>query len=102
MPGLTLKNIVPLAGYLLVQPAEAQQQTSSGIYLPSAGEEKPQLGSVVAVGADTTNEHGVAVTAPVKKGDTVIYKKWGGNEVKLADGKEVQLMKFEDIIAQVK
>lgn len=102
MTGLSVKNIVPLAGYLLVEPAEAQQQTASGIYLPSAGEEKPQVGTVIAVGADSVNDHGVAVKAPVKKGDSVIYKKWGGNEVKLADGKEVQLMKFEDIIAQVK
>lgn len=102
MAELTIKNIVPLAGYVLVEPAEAQQQTASGIYLPSAGEEKPQIGSVVAVGADTVTEQGVAVKAPVKKGDAVIYKKWGGNEVKLADGKEVQLMKFEDIIAVVK
>lgn len=102
MAVLTVKNIVPLAGFVVVEPAEAQTQTASGIYLPNAGEEKPQLGTVVAVGEDTVNEHGVAVKCPVKKGDSVIYKKWGGNEVKLSQGKEVQVMKFEDIIAMVK
>ncbi len=102
MAGLTVKNIVPLAGFVVVEPVEAQQQTASGIYLPSGGEEKPQLGTVMAISADTTNEHGVKTVCPVKKGDQVIYKKWGGNEVKLSDGKEVQVMKFEDLIAVVK
>ncbi len=102
MAELTVKNIAPLAGFVVVEPAEAQRQTSSGIYLPSGGEEKPQVGKVVAVGGDTVNEHGVVVKAPVKKDDTVLYKKWGGNEIKLADGKEVQVMKFEDLIAVIK
>lgn len=101
MAGLSAKSIIPAAGYILVEPAEAQQQTASGIYLPSAGEEKPQMGTVLAVG-EATYVDGREVKSPVKKGDSVIYKKWGGNEVKLADGQEVQLMKFEDVIATVK
>ena len=100
MAELTVKNIVPLSGYVLVEQVEAQKQTASGIYLPNAGEEKPQMGTVVSVG-DATYVDGREVKSPVKKGDSVIYKKWGGNEIKLKDGKEVQIMKFEDIIALV-
>jgi chaperonin GroES len=97
---LTVKNINPLPGYILVEPAEPETKTDSGIYLPSNSEEKPQHGSVVACG-DTAQIDGQEVKCPVKKGDQVIYKKWGGNEIKVAD-KELQLLKFEDVLATVK
>ncbi len=101
MAELTVKKIQPLAGYVVVEPQEAQSQTASGIYLPTAGEEKPQVGTVVSISDSFVNEHGTKVTCPVKVGDHVLYKKWGGNEVK-ADGKEIQVLKFEDLIAVVK
>lgn len=100
MAGLTVKNIRPLAGYVVVEPQEAQAQTSSGIYLPTGSEEKPQVGNVVAVSESVVTEHGKEVKCPVKVGDAVLYKKWGGNEVK-ADGKEIQILKYEDLIAVV-
>jgi len=101
MKSLSVSKIQPLAGYVLVKPAQAQTQTSTGIYLPENDTEKPQNGEVLAVG-DSVWESGVKeVKSPVKKGDQVIYKKWGGNEVKIEDI-EYQFLKFEDILAVVK
>ncbi len=92
-------NLVPTPGYLVILPLEAQTKTASGIYLPdSATGEKPQKGKVLAVGADEVTETGKLRKTPCKVGDTVIYKKWGGNEVKI-DGVEYLFSKFEDVLA---
>ncbi len=92
-------NLVPTAGYILIEPYEAQTKTDSGIYLPdSATGEKPQKGKVLAVGDDEVTDSGAKKKAPVKVGDTVIYKKWGGNEVKI-ESKEYLFVKFEDVLA---
>jgi chaperonin GroES len=101
MAGLTVKNIRPLAGYVVVEPQEAASQTSSGIYLPTGSEEKPQVGTVVAISESMITPDGTKISCPVKVGDGVLYKKWGGNEVK-AEGKEIQILKYEDLIAVVK
>lgn len=93
-------NVKPLAGYVLVEPKEAQTRTASGIILPeSATEEKPQEGKVLATGEALVID-GKTVECPVKSGDTVIYKKWGTNEIKVGD-KEYFLIKFEDLMAVV-
>lgn len=92
-------NLTPTAGYLLIEPQEAQQKTDSGIYLPdNANTEKPQRGTVLAVGADEVTDSGATRKSPAKVGDVVIYKKWGGNEVKI-DNKEYLISKFEDVLA---
>lgn len=92
-------NIKPSAGYLLIEPAETQTKTDSGIYLPdSAASEKPQKGKVLAVGPDEVTEKGLKKTRPANIGDIVFYKKWGGNEVKI-DSKEYLFVKFEDVLA---
>lgn len=96
---IKVSDLKPLAGYVLVEPAAAQKQTASGIYLPESGDEKPQYGKVLACGADTV-DHGEKLSCPVKKGDSVLYKKWGGNEFKVAD-REYQFLKFEDLIAVI-
>lgn len=98
---VTVSQLNPLPGYVLVEPDKAQKQTDSGIYLPDSHDEKPQQGTVLAVGDAWETEHGATIKAPVKKGATVIYKKWGGNDVKLGDI-EYQFLKFEDILAIVK
>lgn len=98
---LKANNLQPLPGYILVEPAEVEKQTASGIYLPDSHDEKPQQGNVLAVGDNWNTEHGATIKAPVKKGDTVVYKKWGGNDVKIGS-KEYQFLKFEDILAVVK
>jgi chaperonin GroES len=94
-------NLVPSAGYLIVEPVVAQEKTAGGIYLPdNANSEKPQQGTVLAVGADETTDSGAKKSSPVKTGDKVIYKKWGGNEVKI-EGKDYLFVKFEDILAVI-
>lgn len=93
-------KLKPTAGYLLVEPLEAEEKTSAGIYLPESASEKPQKGKVLAVGDDEITDSGTKKKAPVKVGDTVIYKKWGGSEVTI-DGVEYLFSKFEDILAVV-
>ena len=94
----TKLNLKPAAGYLIIEPLEAETKTASGIYLPDNVSEKPQKGKVLAVGADEVTEHGAKKASPVKVGDVVVYKKWGGSEVKI-DNKEYLFAKFEDILA---
>jgi chaperonin GroES len=94
-------KLYPAPGYLLIEPSDTQTKTLSGIYLPDSAGEKPQQGKVVAVGDDEVNDKGVKLKSPVSKSDVVIYKKWGGNEVKI-DGIEYLFVKFEDILATVK
>ena len=91
-------NLKPSAGYLLIEPVEKETKTASGIYLPDSAEEKPQKGKVLAVGADEITDSGAKKTSPAKVGDIVIYKKWGGNEVKI-ENKEYLFSKFEDVLA---
>ena len=95
-----LSSIKPTGGYVLIEPEEQAKQTTSGIYLPdSASGEKPQQGKILAVGGSIFAD-GKETNSPAKKGDVVIYKKWGGNEVKI-DGKEYLFVKFEDILALI-
>ena len=91
-------NLRPAAGYLVIQPLDAQTRTDSGIYLPDSAGEKPQKGKVLAVGPDEVTDSGAKRSSPAKVGDIVIYKKWGGNEVKI-DSVEYLFSKFEDILA---
>lgn len=102
MKTLNIKNIQPTAGYVLVEPAKVEEKTVSGIILPENESEKPQYGVVLAVGANLdccdTKDCDCVCEAPVKVGNKVIYKKWGGNEFKI-DETEYQFLKFEDILA---
>lgn len=97
---VSISKVSPLPGYVLVEPARQQKQTASGIYLPDSADEKPQYGTVLAVGA-AIHDDGIKVESPVKKGDKVIYKKWGGNDFKI-DDTEYQFLKFEDLLAVIK
>lgn len=98
----TKLNLKPTAGYILIEPLEKEVKTSSGIYLPDTASEKPQKGKVLAVGADEMADCkcscGCKKTSPCKKNDVVIYKKWGGNEVKIGNI-EYLFVKFEDVLA---
>ena len=98
LTGASKMKLQPTAGYIIVEPLEAETKTASGIYLPDSASEKPAKGKVLAVGPDEITESGTKRLSPVKKGDIVFYKKWGGNEVKIA-GKEYLFTKFEDILA---
>ena len=91
-------NIKPLMGYVVVLPSEAETRTASGLYLPDSAQEKPAQGTVVAIGDIIKLENGRELGAPVNVGDKVIYKKWGGDEIKL-NGVEYKLVKFDDLVA---
>lgn len=94
----SIDKLQPTRGYVLLEPVKREKKTSSGIYLPDSHDEKPQEAKVLAVGPDEPKRK-----APCQKGDLVIYKKWGGDEVKLGLGeKEYLFVKFEDILAIVK
>lgn len=94
------KKLAPMPGYVLVEPAEKQTKTAGGIYLPDSVGDKPQAGTVIAVG-DAIYKDGREIIAPVKVGSRVVYKKWGGNDVKM-NGVEYQFLQFEDILAVIK
>lgn len=91
-------KLKPTAGYVLIKPIEAERRTASGIVLPESHDEKTQRGKVIAIGPEEVTDSGVKRSAPCKKGDIVIHKQWGGNEVKI-EGKEYLFVKFEDILA---
>ena len=90
----------PLFDNVLVKPLEAEEKTASGILLPDSAKEKPQIGQVMAVGPGTTNDHGQPVKMVVKVGQKVMYKKWGGNDIKV-DGQEWTIVEQKDILAIV-
>lgn len=91
-------SVKPLMGYVLVQPDQAQEKTAGGIYLPESAQEKPAQGVVLAFGEDIVLDSGKSIKSPVKVGDKVVYKKWGGDEIKI-EGKELKLVKFDDLMA---
>lgn len=86
-------NIKPLADRVVIEPMEAETKTASGIYIPDSAKEKPQQGKVVAVGKGTKDE-----PTTVKVGDTVLYGKYAGTELKL-DGADYLIMRESDIFA---
>jgi chaperonin GroES len=93
-------NIQPLFDNVLIEPAEGEDVLPSGIVLPDSVKEKPQMGFVRAVGTGTTDDKGKVVKMVVKVGQKVMYKKWGGNEVKVS-GKEWTIVEQKDILAIV-
>lgn len=95
------KNIKPLFGNVLIKPLEAEEQTASGIVLPDSAKEKPQVGLVMAVGPGEVDDGEIVKgSMMVKVGDKVMYKKWGGNEVKV-NGEEWTIVEQKDILAIV-
>ncbi|MCQ2368131.1 MAG: co-chaperone GroES [Kiritimatiellae bacterium] len=90
-------TIKPLGDRVLVEPQEEKEQSIGGIIIPDAAKEKPMQGTVIAVGKKT-DDNGKEIAFDVKVGDTVLLPKYGGTEVKV-DGKKLQLMREEDILA---
>ena len=95
-----MKNIKPLSDYLLIEPLEKETTLPSGIVIPDSAKEKPQEGKVIAVGPGRITDSGGIVKMNVKEGNVVMYKKWGGTEIKI-EGKEMILIKEEDVLAIV-
>lgn len=95
-----MAKIKPLFDNVLIEPLERETTTPSGIVIPDTAKEKPQEGKIVAVGSGGTDSEGKKIEMTVKKGDIVMYKKWGGTEIKV-EGKDMLLVKQEDILAIV-
>ena len=96
-----MTNINPVRDYILIEPLTRETTTASGIVIPDTVKEKPQEGKIVAMGPGRFNEDGdQRIPFEVKLGDVVMYKKWSGTEVKV-DGKDMILVKEEDILAVI-
>ncbi len=90
-------KITPLHDRVLVKRIEEEQKTAGGIIIPDSAQEKPTKGEIVAAGKGSKDENGNVVPLDVKEGDTVLFAKWGGTEVKV-DGDELLIMKESDIL----
>jgi len=93
--GLSLK---PLADRVVVEPAPAEDKSAGGIILPDTAQEKPQQGTVVAVGPGKVSDAGSKIDMTVKKSDKVLYGKYSGSEVTF-DGVDYVIMRESDILA---
>jgi chaperonin GroES len=96
--GMAVK-LQPMADRVLVKPTEREEKTKSGIYLPDTVKEKPQEGKVIAVGPGRMTEDGKRVALDVKVGDTVLYARYGGAEIKV-DDEELIILREADILAK--
>lgn len=94
-------NLKPLADRVIVEPMEEEEVTSSGIILPETAKEKPQRGTLIAVGPGKKDEQGKVIPMDVKVGDVVLYAKYAGTEVKLDGGRQVLVLRESDILAIV-
>ena len=92
-------KIKPLSNHILIEPIKEEEKTKTGILLPETAEkERPEQGKVIAVGPGRKTPSGKIIPLDVKKGDLVLFKKYGPDEVKIGD-KEYLIAKEEDILA---
>jgi chaperonin GroES len=98
---MKIENIKPLHDFVLIEPAEQETTLPSGLVIPDSAKEKPQRGKIVAAGTGKTKDNGEVKKLAVKVGDLVLYKKWGGTELKV-EGKDLLMMREDDIIAVIK
>jgi chaperonin GroES len=90
----------PLHDRVLVRRIDAEEKTAGGIIIPDTAKEKPSQGEVIAVGPGGRDEAGKLIPIDIKVGDTVLFGKWSGTEVKI-DGKELLIMKESDILGVI-
>ena len=90
----------PLHDRVLVEPLDAEQKTAGGIIIPDTAQEKPMEGRIVAVGSGNKDDDGKIRPLDVKKGDRILYGRYGGTEVKI-DGKDLLIVKESDIMGVV-
>ncbi len=93
-------NLKPLGSRVVVEPIEMEDVTASGIVLPETAKEKPQKGKVLSVGAGDRDENGKRIAMDVKAGDTVLFAKYAGTEIKI-DGKKLLILRESDLLAIV-
>ena len=98
MKSNTRLNLRPLGDRVVVEPAAADDHTTSGLFLPETAKEKPQKGKVVAAGPGNRTEKGERIPLDIKVEDTVLYAKYGGTTIKL-DGYEYLILREADVLA---
>src|SRR5687767_2345554 len=93
-------NLRPLGDRVVIEPQERDERTESGLYIPETAKEKPQQGTILAVGEGRRDESGERINMDVQQGQTVLYAKYAGTEIKV-DGKKLLILKESDILAIV-
>ena len=91
-------NLKPLGDRVIIKQDEAEETTASGLYLATEAKEKPQTGTVLAVGEGKLAKDGKLIPVPVKEGDKVLYGKYGGTEITV-DGEDVMILRADDLYA---
>jgi len=91
-------NVRPLNDRVLVKRVEESDKTAGGLYIPDSAKEKPQRGKVLAAGSGRVGSDGERVALDVKKGDEVLFGKYGGTEINI-DGDDLMILKEDDILA---
>lgn len=93
-------NLRPLQDRIIVKRLEEENKTSGGIYIPDTAKEKPQKGEIIAVGKGKLTEDGKVLPIDVKVGDTVLFGKYAGTEIKI-DGADYLIMREDDILGVI-
>ena len=91
-------SLKPLGNRVVVEPTEQEEITAGGIVLPETAKEKPQKGTVLAVGPGDRDENGKRIPMDVKEGDSVLFAKYSGTEIKM-DGKKWLILRESDLLA---
>jgi chaperonin GroES len=91
-------KLKPLGNRLVVEPLEAEEVTAGGIVLPETAKEKPQKGTILSIGPGERDDKGKRIEMDVQTGDTVLYAKYAGTEIKV-DGKKLLILKETDVLA---
>jgi len=93
-------KLKPLGNRLVIEPNEQEEVTAGGIVLPETAKEKPQKGTVLSVGPGERDDDGKHIPLDVKEGDTVLFAKYAGTEIKI-EGKKLLIMRESDLLAIV-
>lgn len=93
-------SLKPLGNRVVVEPVEQEEVTAGGIVLPETAKEKPQKGKVLSTGPGDRDEDGKRIPMDVKEGDTVLFAKYAGTEIKV-DGKKLLILRESDLLAIV-
>jgi chaperonin GroES len=97
---MSKSKIRPLGDRIIVKRTDSSEKTASGLYIPDSAQEKPQQGKVIAVGKGRCKENGAILPVDLKAGDTIIFGKYSGHEVKV-DGEDFVIMREEDVYGVV-
>jgi chaperonin GroES len=93
-------NLKPLGSRVVIEPLEQEDVTAGGIYLPETAKEKPQKGTVLAVGPGDRDDEGKRIALDIKVGEVVLFAKYSGTEIKV-DGKKLIILRESDVLAIV-